>query len=1143
MTTPITDMMRRQRDASDPDVSAWVSANAGSGKTTVLVERVKRLLLRGVPPGRILCLTFTKAAAANMSNRLLMELAAWVRPSNEELNAALAQIDGVPTHRITALERAKARRTFATALETPGGLKIQTIHAFCEALLHQFPFEAGVPASFEVLDDARTAEVTTEARGCVLRHAASAPQSALGRALTVASSVATEGTVADLLDGALKRREHLAPLLPDPSDPTALRARIRARLDLGDSSRVGDIDARILQEAHLPSSRWAEAIAILGRSRSVNDQKRGAELLAAKSAKDTRTSAQLYEAVFRRADGGFRARTSLVTKDIRNTAPWLSEALEADLDRLMILDATRRAERIADVSEALLVLARAVSEEIERTKRTRGLLDFADLVTRAVTLLSSDAAAWVRFKLDRGIDHILVDEAQDTSAEQWALIDALTQEFFAGEGAVSAKRTMFAVGDDKQSIFSFQGAEPALFDRERRRYGRAVEGAGRTFRSVDLLVSFRSTDAVLSAVDTVFARAEAGAGVTSADTFPPHVTARGGAPGSVEIWPIVPRPEREEATAWTHPFDELSAQDPKVVLARRIAGTIRARLGREEVSDKGRQRPLAAGDVMVLVRTRGPFFEAMIRALKDAGVPVAGADRLILAEHMAVMDLMALGDAVLLPEDDLTFATVLKSPLLGLDEDDLFALAASRKGSLVAALAARAGEHPRWMAAWARFVTWRARADLDRPFEFFAQVLSADGGREAIIARLGREAEDALDEFLARALDYEQRHAPMLGGFLAWLRQTAVDVKREMDQGREEVRVMTVHNAKGLEAKLVVLADTTTMPKTTGPWFEIPSETPLSPPLLLWSPASKTDVGPLVAARETALSRQLAEYRRLLYVAMTRAEDRLIVAGFPSGNAKEPDPQSWYALVRDALVPGAVSELDDAGELRHLWRAGAVTPAMPTPPDLGQTRLRPPWIGPAPPPRPPKRTIMPSQTAEETRVKRENIVTHFEARARGVILHRLLQTLPDVPAHRRAEVAERFAAARAPDLRDSVVAEALGVLELPAFAPFLDPGALSEVPVIGEVELAGGRTVAVAGRIDRLAVSAGAIDILDYKTGTPTVDIPDAILAQLALYRAVVMRAHPDRSVHCHVLWTAAPRLDSLPSERLDSALLRLAGQ
>jgi ATP-dependent helicase/nuclease subunit A len=1140
MTAPVADTIRRQREASDPDVSAWVSANAGSGKTTVLVERVKRLLLGGVPPGRILCLTFTKAAAANMSNRLLVELAAWVRHSDAELNAALARIEGVSPDGITAPRRAAARRVFAMALETPGGLKIQTIHAFCEALLHQFPFEAGVPASFEVLDDAQTAEIAAGARERVLRRAAGAPQSALGRALAVASSAATEGTIVELLGGALKCREHLAAVLPDPADPAGLRGRIRGRLGLGDPPGEGDLDARILQEAYLPPARWAEAIAILGRS-GPSDELRAAALAAAHAATDTQMRARLYEAFFRTADGDFRTKKSLLTKSSRNAAPWLAHALEADLERLIALDTTRRAERIADVSEALLVLARTVEVEIERAKRARGLLDFADLVTRAVALLSSDAAAWVRFKLDRGIDHVLVDEAQDTSAEQWALIDALTQEFFAGEGAAGAARTMFAVGDDKQSIFSFQGAEPALFDRERRRYARAAEGAGHAFRSVDLLVSFRSTDAVLSAVDTVFARAEAGAGVTSADSFPPHVTARRGAPGAVEIWPMIPRPEREEASAWSHPFDELSAQDPRLVLARRIARMIRARLGREDVSDRGRQRPLAAGDVMVLVRTRGPFFEAMIRALKDAGIPVAGADRLVLVEHMAVMDLMALGDAVLLPEDDLTFAAVLKSPLLGLDEEDLLALAAARKEPLVAALAARARERPHWGAAWARFAAWRGRADIDRPFEFFAQVLGADGGRAAIIARLGREAEDALDEFLARALDYEQRHAPTLNGFLAWLRETAVEVKREMEQGRDEVRVMTVHNAKGLEAKLVVLADTTGVPRKTGPWFEIQPETPHAPPLLLWSPSGKADAGPLAAAREAALSLQLAEYRRLLYVAMTRAEDRLIVAGYPTGNAKEPDPGSWYALVRDALVPGAVLETDDAGEPRHLWRAAAAAPRAPAPPDTARRRLRPPWVGPAAAPRLGQRTIAPSRMAEEAPAGSSGSSVRLEARARGVILHRLLQTLPDVPPHRRAEAAERFVSARAPDLTDTVVAEALGVLKLPAFAPFLDAGALSEVPVIGDVELAGGGTIAVAGRIDRLAVSAAAIDILDYKTGAPPADMPDAILTQLALYHAVVLRAHPDRTVRCHVLWTAAPRLDSVPTERLDAALRGLA--
>jgi ATP-dependent helicase/nuclease subunit A len=1136
----VGDHTRRQVSASDPRASAWVSANAGSGKTHVLAQRVKRLLLDGVDPGKILCLTFTKAAAANMANRVLGDLAKWVEMTDRELDAELTKLSGSEVVRVSRAERAAARRVFARAIETPGGLKIQTIHAFCDALLHQFPLEAGVAASFEVMDDARTAELAHAARVAVIQAASEDADGLLGRALAVVTGSLAEDGFAALLDGVVKMRGMLDATLPSLDDREALAARLRDTFGLDAGTTREGLEARILSEALLPPTRWRETIELLRSTGNTSDTQR-ADALAAALALDEETGrAAAYDALFRTDKGEFRKPGgSFVTKAFEKIAPALHDALKADLDRLGRLDETRRALEIVERSLALVTLARAVADRIDRAKAERGLLDFSDLVTRAAALLSSAFAPWVRFKLDRGIDHVLVDEAQDTSPEQWRVIAAIAEEFFAGESARDVRRTLFVVGDEKQSIFSFQGADPREFARMRGLFARRARDAARPFRELPLQLSFRSSAPVLTAVDAVFAREDARAGLTATDEAPLHQSARASGPGVVEIWPIVPRLKAEDVDGWRHPFDHVARDDPKVVLADRIAETIKAWLTSETVMDGTKPRLMRAGDVMILVRRRGPLFDALIRSLKDKNVPVAGADRLKLVEHIAVMDLMALGDVVLLPEDDLVLATLMKSPLIGLDEDDLFALAHGRDGRLFDTLGRRHSENPRWTNAFETLAGWRARADLVRPYEFFAGVLGADGGRTALESRLGREANDALDEFLARALDYERTHTPSLQGFLAWMRETAVDVKREMEQGRDEVRVMTAHNAKGLEAKVVFLPDTTARPGEGHVQRLLCLDANDGTPLIVWSPNKGSDVGPLGAAREGYDRRQSEEHRRLLYVAMTRAEERLIVCGHASGNAKTPSDACWYALVEKGLGDQAVEELDANGDVRaRLWQK------RPAPPRAQSEILfeegspaAPAWVrAPAPPPPPRRPTLTPS------RLDRDATPTGGAgegARRRGALLHRLLQSLPDVPAERRDAVARSLLRRDWPEQADALADEISRVLGLPELTPFLGPDALSEVPVVGPVTLSDGGEVFVSGRIDRLAVTADGIQLLDYKTGAAPApgEVPEHVVGQLALYAALLGKAYPGRAIHAAVMWTEVPRLDRLTPDRLRAAL------
>src|SRR6516165_2551990 len=790
------DLRRLQVEASDPAVSAWVAANAGSGKTHVLAQRVIRLLLDGVDPAKILCITFTKAAAANMANRVFDELRRWTALDDAELGAAIRRISNVQPD---AARRTLARRLFAMALETPGGLKVQTIHAFCTRLLHHFPFEANVAARFTVLEEAAQAQLLGEISLTVLLDAAMSPEGALGRALATAIAAVSDQTFKDVVGEAIRKRDAVRAWIDHGGGIEAAIAALCGVLGVGADDTIERIESEMTEGPLFPASQWAAAAEALARG-GKSDQEQARRLDAALAASGAER-ARSYREIF--LTGKLEPRQQLVTRAIEIDNPRLAERLCGERKRMLALVERRNAVACRDRTAALITIADAVIARYQAAKDRRGYLDYDDLIEKTLALLGEEGAAWVHYKLDQGIDHLLIDEAQDTSPKQWDIIRRLTSEFFAGAGARFVRRTIFAVGDEKQSIFSFQGAAPREFEVMHRAFDKLSKAVEHDFRYVRFRHSFRSGPNVLGAVDEVFGRPEAFAGLSADAVKTVHEPLADAAPGLVEIWDTTKPADKREIEAWDAPFDQLIETSPQVRLAAKIARNVK-----RWMKDGAR-----AGDVLVLVRQRGPLFEAIIRALKDLHVPVAGADRLVLTEHIAVMDLMVLADALLLPDDDLALATVLRSPLFGFSDDDLFALALDRGPlPLRTMLSRRAAETPLFAGAAALLGKLVEIAKRETPFDFYAQVLGAGGGRRRFLARLGPEANDALDEFLNLALEYERRETPSLQGFLAWLRQARAEVKRDMEIARDEVRVMTVHGAKGLEAAIVILADTMTPP-------------------------------------------------------------------------------------------------------------------------------------------------------------------------------------------------------------------------------------------------------------------------------------------------------------------------------------------
>jgi ATP-dependent helicase/nuclease subunit A len=1144
---PVRDAQAR---ASDPAASAFVSANAGSGKTHVLVQRVIRLLLAGVPPERILCLTFTKAAAANMAERVFTTLGHWVTLDDDGLDAAIRDAGiAQPTERL----RKTARELFACALETPGGLKVQTIHALCTRLLQQFPFEANVPARFTVLDDRDQTEMMERASLAVMLDASRAPDSAIGRALLAAMANAADVTFKDVVREACLSRDHFMAWTDAAGSAEAAAAQVSAVLGIAADDTIEDIEREIVDGPNLPRSHWEEIARALDTGAKTEREHAGRLRTALPAAGAAQVDE--YLCVFL-TDTERTPRKSVLTKNFVRDNPAIGSRFETEANRLGPLIEKRRLVTARDRTEALLHIAIAVAANYRREKLERGLLDYDDLIDKTLALLASGASAWVHYKLDRGVDHVLIDEAQDTSPRQWDIIGHIISEFTTGAGARDGMmRTMFAVGDEKQSIFSFQGAAPREFDARRWELKKKFEDAELKFESIPFTYSFRSGQAILKSVDHVFRDETIYRSIHAEKAYPLHEALPDAGPSQIDLWELSVADDKQDIEGWRAPFDGVPVTSAEVKLSKRIQTEIRRLVTSGTMTGRlGNRRRLTYGDVLVLVRRRGNLFDAVIQALKHTGVPVAGADRLKLTEHIAIIDLMNLADALLLPQDDLALAVALKSPLFNLTEDELFTLAWNRKGSLRDALTAHAAESGRFGDALDRLAECERRFRAETPFTFYAWLLGGDNGRARILRRLGREANDALDEFLELALSYEKKAPASLQGFMAWLRAADTEVKRDMEISRDEVRVMTVHGAKGLEAPVVIMADTTTSPSDTQRLRLIQLPQGNGGKVVVWAGRKADDPLCVANARNVMLEETEHEYRRLLYVAMTRAADRLIIAGCLPGNRNSVRENSWYDLVKRGLASSdlALQEIQAGdGVVKSYRRAEDAAPetdvaldaaavAHPSLPEWLHTAAASEQIV--------DRRLRPSDPAagEGPSVRSgESIRLRARAVQRGTVVHRLLQSLPDMAAEARRDAALRYLVRNAGDWsngdREALAEQMLALIGDPRFAAVFAPGSRAEVSIAGRLDRPGGPPALVSGQIDRLVVTSSEVLIVDYKTNHAPPEIaaaaPPGYVRQLALYRAVLQKLYPQLPVRAALLWTEKPELMEISTPALDAQL------
>ncbi|MDA8585828.1 double-strand break repair helicase AddA [Rhodobacteraceae bacterium] len=1095
---------RAQIDAANPNLSTWLSANAGSGKTRVLTNRVARLLLRGTDPRNILCLTYTKAAASEMQNRLFATLGSWAMLEDTALRTALQKLGETPPDDLS-----KARTLFASAIEAPGGLRIQTIHALCASILRQFPLEGGVSPQFRELDELGQVAIIenvlddlSETDGKVMAKVSSfyAEESlvSLGRAVSGKGDEFAVGFSKDAIFKAFA-------ILPDLTYDDVLTS----VFEDSDLAFLHELCEPLRQSEKVSDHKLAEALAKLPKTPSISVLiKLEGLFLTGETAKSP-----------------FSAKIGKIpTKDARGSADLAPSMprLEALMERVETGRVTRINLMAAQKTLALHRFAKVFLPAYRAAKINQGVLDFDDLIRLTRDLLTGPALSWVLYRLDGQIEHILVDEAQDTSPAQWQIVQALTQ---AMADDADRARTLFVVGDKKQSIYSFQGADAEGFDLKARAFDDLLAGQ---LHQRELLHSFRSSPAILKLVDAV-SEALTGLGETVV-----HHAFHDDKPGRVDVLPLIPSPKEDEHPAWNDPVDRPVDNAPSVKLGQSIAQIIRNLLETETIPGKnGDARPILPGDIMVLVQRRSAIFDQVIQACKTDGLPIAGSDRLKIGAELAVRDLLALLSFLDLPEDDLSLAAVLRSPIFGLTEEQLYDIASNRpvKSPLWPELRRRRDAFPDIVATLDGL---RKLVDFKRPFELLEHILGALGARERLLARLGPEAEDGIDELLNQAIAFERENVPSLTGFLLKARAENIEIKRDADASGDLIRVMTVHGAKGLERPIVILPDTTGTGRVRSGGLVVDDH---GMPMFSLSKTESPDF--VQEAKEKIRQADLDERNRLLYVAMTRAENWLIVGGIEPGTGSG-SVMNWHQSVSEGMARVSTVESDlEAGAIRFQhgdWPAQTAKRSL----DLGAKTseivefLSKPTAVPEQ-----LQTPMAPSKLKGAKVLGGGALDEEAAKRRGRQIHLLLEHLPGEPDPE--SMARRLLSHGQDRAEPGELPELLNqaMRNLTQHPDLFTSTALAEVDIFAASPSLDAQ---ILGTIDLLIVTPDGVQAVDIKTNAVVPDHPEetplGLLRQMGAYLEALEQVYLGRPIEVSILWTETGNLMVLPHGIVREALV-----
>ncbi len=1060
-------------NAINPNFSVWVNASAGTGKTKILIDRVLRLLLEN--KRNILCLTFTNAAANEMENRIHSILSKWAICSDSVLAADLEQLDFFPmsSQCVTLGSRknkdylTRARRLFSE-LENLG-LTIQTIHAFCYKLISSFPIEAGIAPNCTLSE---CKELHSIIFNKVLHN------ETVQDDINLIATEIDENKLRDLLYTLCVKRSASA------NDSKYIKDKLSAPDEIHDlqSETIEHVErlAEILSEGSKRDQSYSEILYSTVIPAGIQKKRTSVTRW-----NDTKVE-NLAKVFLKSESHEKKSISSIATKSILEKFKDAEQIIESVQNVVFTHIRDMNSYQIFKRTSSLLGVFKVYIDLYNSEKSKNALLDYNDIINLATNLLSNpNYKDWILFNLDQKIDHILVDEAQDNSISQWKIITNLCDEFFAGN---DEKRTLFVVGDVKQSIYRFQGANPHLFNYMQQYFH--TKTGGRDWISCQLEKSFRSTPEVLMLVDRIFNnfRAE----ISFNDNEIKHVPHRENDQGYIEIWPALPRRKEKEQQALQIP---LTCRENYIIADRLLAQTIANRIhnwlneGRILVA---KDRHIEPRDIMILVRQRNVLVDYIISELKKANVPVVGRDYFRIMDYIAVQDLIALAEFLLLQANDLALANALKSPLFNFTEDDLFNIAYDRK------------EHSLWERIQDYSVVIYSELNylinlsrIESPLALFTHILRT--GKKKFAARLGLECFEVLDEFMNLVLQFEN---PSLQAFVQWIKENNPEIKNDMQSERNAVRIMTIHKSKGLQAPIVFLVDTNTVPRNSESIIFDGTEVPF------WCGKNNNAYCDQVK-REKKLE-DYNEYLRLLYVALTRAEDELYIL------SKEPVQKgSWYDLITKYGEPYEKKQRDLQPIFKEKVEVLCVNanypyiykkrdyfdvPVISLPPALAHSSVSS------------QRVTLESSEKEGAEWIPVSATWMTDGYARGLIIHSILQYMPKIEKERRKNWVRKYLDNISED-KDEIYSKILAFNE--KYGYLFDLEGKSEITLSGTID---GKSVLV--RLDRLCITQDKAIIIDYKSHrNVSVSLLNEIKKQMLIYKTLVQEIYPNKQVECVVIW------------------------
>ncbi len=1092
-SSSLQNTIKLQQQASNPKNSAWVFASAGSGKTKILTDRVLRLLLNGVLPHKILCLTFTKVAATEMQNRINKELASWVLLDDDELRNKLSNLSGKSPSEKNLTE---ARSLFLKILDSESKIKIQTIHSFCQSIIKIFPFEAKITPNFEILESNNEKILLKEAQKDVIRKARN--NEFYENLIEEISIKINDESFLEIISDLLSKKEEILFLKESFFGIENLIDEIFKNFAIPQNEDEDKIFEQFIEKINKKE--------VLNLATSLENSS---------SSKNIDISQKIQKFFSnQKTDNFHNYKLAFFTKEDSPRKIYGSEAKDErllkiiDEQKALIINFNEKLNslRICNDTAIILRFIDQILESYSNKKKQDSFLDYNDLIVETNKLLMNpDFSNWVKMKMDGSFDHILVDESQDTNHQQWNIIKALSEDFFSGIGAGDDNRSIFIVGDEKQSIYSFQGAEANI---SKEIYSYFYEASNEKLQKIELNNSFRSGSEVLNLVDKVFSDQKRKDAISKTSEFKNHNPIRN-TKGKVEVWPqIVPEKKEKKEQSYEWKFDFLESneeQKEQEILAEAIAKKI-ANGVNKKIKLENRQESLKFGDFMILLRNRtNGFDKSLAKYFNKYNIAFSSQSRVKFGENLLILDLLSSAKFALLTEDDLNLACLLKSPIFNLTEADLLNICLFKndnKTSIYQSLD-KLDKYKNVKEKLDKIITKSKTLDC---FEFFYSLLNKENHQKDFLAYFGNENLEIIEKFLSFVRDFSKNNSPSLQKLIEFIDNLNPELSLSSED-RNKVKITTIHSAKGLQAPIVIMPDCSYNfnqllgAKEKISWVDFGNFN-----LPIWCNKKSQENSIIKSHKEKRIKEAKDEYLRLLYVALTRAEDELYIAGF--GNSK--DPECWYEVVKNS-APELSQPLPEADIVINELKEESFK-------EIKLEQLK----------------TAPKEFFEEDDVEDQINISKIK----GKLIHKILEIFGKSGSQNKEWL---FKIAKNLIHEKEILDESLKSDLLKSIKNFLDSKVFDEIfsnNIKCEIDIASNNKLY---RIDALIEKDEEVLIIDYKSDEEKPDkIPNQYQEQLLNYKSALEKIYPKKPVRCAILWIKSMEMQFLEQKNKEQKQLNL---